>query len=217
MKKLYIFDLDGTLMNTLHTISGYANRALAEAGLQTFPEERYKYFVGEGARVLIERTLVAQNAYDEALHAKVFRRYNELYDGAPYENSAPYEGIPQMLDALAEKGIAVAVLSNKPDFATRAVVSHFFPHYSFAAVHGAREGVALKPAPDGVRLILEELGGIDPSEALYIGDTATDMKTGKAAGIETVGVTWGFRDAEELRAHHADFIIRQPDQLLSLL
>ena len=203
MKKLFIFDLDGTLMNTLHTISGYANRALAEAGLQTFPEERYKYFVGEGARVLIERTLVAQNAYDEALHAKVFGRYNELYDGAPYENSAPYEGIPQMLDALAEKGIA-----------TRAVVSHFFPHHSFAAVHGAREGVALKPAPDGVRLILEELGGIDPSEALYLGDTATDMKTGKAAGIETVGVTWGFRDAEELRAHHADRIISHPSEIL---
>lgn len=217
MKKLCIFDLDGTLMNTLGTIAGYANRALAEAGLATFPEERYRYFVGNGAKILIRRTLEAQNAFTEATYARVFARYNELYDGSPYEGSAPYAGVPALLDALASRGVQTAVLSNKPDFATRAVVAHFFAMHAFSAVHGAREGVALKPSPEGALLILRELGDIAPSEVLYIGDTGTDMDTGKAAGFQTIGVSWGFRTEEELRAHGADFIIRQPDQLLSLL
>ena len=216
MKKLCLFDLDGTLMNTIGTIAGYANQALAEAGLRTFTEEDYKYFVGNGARLLIERALKAQNAMTEENFKKVFARYNELYDGAPYEGSAPYEGVCELLSHLASHGILTAVLSNKPDFATRAVVSHFFPSHTFSAAHGGRDGVALKPSPEGALLILEELGGISPRDVLYIGDTAVDMDTGRAAGFETVGVLWGFRKEEELRAHHATHIVSDAKDILKL-
>ncbi len=216
MKKLCMFDLDGTLMNTLGTIAGYANQALAERGLRTFPEEDYKYFVGNGARVLIERALTAQGAMNDENFKDVFSRYNELYDGAPYEKSAPYAGIPSLLASLSAQGILTAVLSNKPDFATCAVVKHFFPTHDFSAAHGGREGVALKPSAEGALLILKELGGIAPADVLYIGDTAVDMDTGHAAGFETVGVLWGFRTEEELREHGADHIVRDPKEILTL-
>lgn len=216
MKKLCLFDLDGTLMNTIGTIAGYANRALTEAGLRAFAEEDYKYFVGNGARLLIERALKAQNAMTEENFKRVFARYNELYDGAPYEGSAPYDGICALLSDLAARGILTAVLSNKPDFATRAVVSHFFPDHTFSAVHGGRDGVPLKPSPEGALLLLKELGDISPSEVLYIGDTAVDMDTGRAAGFETVGVLWGFRKEDELRAHHAAHIVSDAREILKL-
>ncbi len=216
MKKLCIFDLDGTLMNTLGTIAHYANTALSEQGLRTFPEEDYKYFVGDGAKKLIERILKAQGAWSEETYKTVFARYNELYDGAPYEGSAPYEGIPALLSALASHGVLTAVLSNKPDFATRAVVAHFFREHTFSAVHGAREGVALKPSPEGVLLLLEELGGISPEDVLYIGDTSVDIDTGKAAALETVGVLWGFRTEAELREHGAAHIVGKAGEILSL-
>jgi len=216
MKKLCMFDLDGTLMNTLGTIAGYANRALTENGLSAFPEDDYKYFVGNGAKVLIERALAAQNALEAHAYQKVFAKYNELYDGAPYEGSAPYAGIPELLAALSAHGIKTAVLSNKPDFATRAVVKHFFPDHTFFAVHGGREGVALKPSPEGALLILEELGGIAPEDVLYIGDTAVDMETGRAAGFKTVGVLWGFRGREELEKADAAHIVDVPQEILSI-
>ena len=217
MKKLCMFDLDGTLMNTIGTISTYMNRTLSEFSLQTFSEDAYKYFVGNGAKILTERALKAQNAMNDETMAKVFARYNEIYDAAPYEGSAPYDGIPALLKALAEKGVMTAVLSNKPDFATRAVVSGFFPDHPFSAVHGGREGIPLKPSPEGALLILEELGGILPDEVLYIGDTAVDIELGIRAGFETVGVLWGFRTEEELRAAGAAHIVRDPAEILAFL
>ena len=216
MIKACIFDLDGTLTNTLPTISYYANGALVKNGFEPFEEERYKYFVGNGAKTLIERTLSAQGALSEESFSRVFLDYNRAYDNAPLEKTAVYDGVYALLCALRERGMKTAVLSNKPDFATRSVVAHFFEG-SFDAAHGARDGVALKPSPEGALLLLEELGIREASEVLYVGDTSVDMDTGKSAGFFTVGVLWGFRTEEELRAHGADAIVSHPLEILDFV
>lgn len=216
MKKACIFDLDGTLMNTLPTVSHYANTALTMHGFSPFEPERYCYFVGNGAKVLVERMLSAQDALTQENFQKVYADYNRMYDAAPNEGSAPYQGIPELIAALKEKGILTAVLSNKPDFAAGEVVKQFFGVGSFDVVHGGREGIPLKPSPVPVKAILEELG-VKAEDCLYIGDTGVDMQTGRGAGITTVGVLWGFRTKEELQENHADHIISSPDELLLLL
>ncbi len=215
MIRACIFDLDGTLMNTIGTITHYLNAALGAHGFAPFGEERVKYFVGNGARLLVERALTAHGALTEENFAAVFATYNELYNAAPNEGSAPYDGVLALLEGLAERGVRVGVLSNKPDFATRAVVASFFGD-RVAAAHGGREGIPLKPAPDGVFEILRELEAA-AADCLYIGDTAVDMETGRAAGIPTVGVLWGFRTREELETADATHIIAHPAELLDLI
>ena len=215
MIRACIFDLDGTLMNTIGTITHYLNAALGVYGFAPFEEDRVKYFVGSGARLLVERALAAHGVLTEENFRAVFETYNALYDAAPNEGSAPYDGILDMLAALTARGVRVGVLSNKPDFATRAVVSSFFGDLVTVA-HGGREGIPLKPAPDGVREILREMS-VSPCECLYIGDTGVDMETGRAAGIPTVGVLWGFRSREELEAAEAVHIIAHPRELLPLV
>ena len=212
MIKACIFDLDGTLLDTLSTIGGYVNEALATEGIPPFPPERYKYFVGNGARTLVRRALEAASAWSEEREARVFPFYTRLYDSAPNAGTKPYEGIMEMLSALKAKGVTVAVLSNKPDFATRSVVASFFGD-RVAIAHGGREGVPLKPAPDGALALLEELG-VTAEECLYIGDTGVDMDTARAAGLFGIGVSWGFREREELVAHGAKAIIDHPASLL---
>ena len=216
MIKACIFDLDGTLTNTLPTISYYGNCALKKNGFLTFDEERYKYFIGNGAKTLVARMLAAQDKMSEENLSRVFEDYSRAYDAAPLYKTAVYDGILPLLACLPRMGIKTAVLSNKPDFATRSVVEHFFPD-SFDIVHGAREGIALKPSPKGALALMEELGIGDPSEIVYVGDTSVDMDTGKAAGFFTVGVLWGFRTEEELRAHGADAIVSHPLEILELI
>lgn len=216
MKKACVFDLDGTLMNTISTVAGYANRALEMHGFAPYPERKYCYFVGNGAKVLVERMLAGQDALTEENYRKVYADYNRMYDAAPNEGSAPYPGIPELIAALKEREILTAVLSNKPDFAAREVVKTFFAPGSFEVVHGGREGVPLKPSAVPVLSVLEELG-VTPEECLYIGDTGVDMQTGRGAGIFTVGVLWGFRTEAELKENRADRIIATPAELLSLL
>ena len=215
MKKACIFDLDGTLLDTLSTIGGYMNEALAAEGIAPFALERYKYFVGDGARTLVKRALAAADALSEACEERVFSLYNRLYDAAPNGKTLPYDGILSLLSTLREKGVKVAVLSNKPDFATRSVVASFFgPLVDIA--HGGREGIPLKPAPDGARMLLEELG-VTADECLYIGDTGVDMDTARAAGLFGIGVTWGFREAQELREHGACALADTPEEILRFL
>lgn len=214
MIKACIFDLDGTLTNTLPTISYYGNAALEKNGFSPFDEERYKYFIGNGAKTLVERMLRAQESMSEENLARVFGDYNSAYNQAPLYKTAVYEGILPLLSALKERGVRTAVLSNKPDFATRSVVEHFFSSL-FNVAHGAREGIPLKPAPDGALALMAELGICDPAEILYVGDTSVDMDTGKAAGFYTVGVLWGFREREELEAHGADAIVSHPSEILN--
>ena len=216
MIKACIFDLDGTLTNTLPTISYYANSALVKNGFLPYEEERYKYFVGNGAKTLVARMLEAQDKMNEENLACVFEDYNRAYNAAPLDKTEVYDGIFSLLRALKERGLKTAVLSNKPDFATVSVVRHFFSDL-FDTAHGGREGIALKPSAEGALLLMEELEITDPAEILYVGDTSVDMDTGKSAGFFTVGVLWGFRTEEELRMHHADAIVSHPLDILAFV
>ncbi len=216
MIKACIFDLDGTLTNTLPTISFYANGALVKNGFAPYDEERYKYFIGNGAKTLVERMLSAQEAMNSENFSHVFGDYNSAYNAAPLYKTEVYDGIYDLIKELRARGIHTAVLSNKPDFATVAVVKHFFGEL-FDIAHGAREGIALKPSPDGALALMRELGIDDPSDILYAGDTSVDMDTGKGAGFYTVGVKWGFRTEEELREHKADAVVSHPLEIIKYL
>lgn len=214
MIKCCIFDLDGTLLNTLSTITHYLNGALKSNGIEPISREACQKYVGNGARKLILRALKEKEIEDELTFNKVFSDYNEAYDADPFYLTEPYEKVYELLSTLASHGVALAVLSNKPDFATRSAISHFFKD-KFKLVCGARDGVALKPMPDGVFEILTELG-FTPDECAYIGDSDVDVLTGKAAGVsKNIAVSWGFRSLEELRAAGAEIITNSVDELLS--
>jgi phosphoglycolate phosphatase len=212
-KKAVIFDLDGTLTNTLKSIWKSANLALADVGLPPFEVDRYRYFVGDGAEELLRRALTAAGD-TELIHLdkirESYRKYFEIY--VNYE-VRPYDGITELLAALKEKGILLAVNSNKPHERTIDVVEEIFGKNTFDMLVGQCESRARKPAPDGIFYIMEQLQ-LKKEDVLYIGDTCVDMQTGKSAGVFTVGALWGFRDRQELEEHHADAIIAHPLELL---
>ncbi|MCI8416398.1 MAG: HAD family hydrolase [Lachnospiraceae bacterium] len=210
-----IFDLDGTLCDSVVSIGTCVNHVLEEFGLPSVEIERFYYFVGDGVHQLILRTLAYVGAPEnlaEAVMARYLKRFREecLYQ------VKPYEGIIAMLQAIHKRGIPMAVLSNKPHENTRKVIYTLFGKDTFAVVRGQQEGIPRKPDPRGA-LMEAELLGILPEECLYVGDTATDMRTGNRAGMVTVGVLWGFRDREELMANHAAHIIGHPRELVNLL
>lgn len=212
MKKLCIFDLDGTLLDTLPTISYYCNLSLREFGLPEIEEEKYKYLAGNGAKVLIERMLDEVGADREEYFDKVYKFYNREYDKNVSHLTKPFDGVPEMLAGLKTLGIDTAVISNKPDFAAVNVVKLFLGELVDIA-HGGREGIPLKPAPDGVFEIMEE-AGVTADECIYVGDTGTDMETGKNSGIFSIGVLWGFRKEDELLENGADIIVSHPLEIL---
>ena len=212
MKKLCIFDLDGTLLDTLPTISYYCNLSLREFGLPEIEEEKFKYLAGNGAKVLIERMLDEVGADREEYFDKVYKFYNREYDKNVSHLTKPFDGVPEMLAGLKTLGIDTAVISNKPDFAAVNVVKLFLGELVDIA-HGGREGIPLKPAPDGVFEIMEE-AGVTADECIYVGDTGTDMETGKNSGIFSIGVLWGFRKEDELLENGADMIVSHPLEIL---
>ena len=212
MKKAVIFDLDGTLANTLTSLAYCTNRALEDFGLQAIPQECYKKFVGNGARMQDDDGFAAV----PCLLDEVYDRYMEYFAKDCLYEVKPYPGIPELLDTLKEKKIKIAVFSNKPHANTVDVVETLFGKGFFDAVQGQKTNVPKKPAPDGVYAIMERLD-VSPEETIYVGDSWVDIETGRAAGNFAVGVLWGFRDEEELRAHHADAVITAPGELLELL
>lgn len=212
MIKAVIFDLDGTLIQSIPDIGGSMNRVLQRFGLQPHPLEAYYTMVGNGARILTER---AVGEHRELIDA-VYKAYRKEYAAHTCDSSHPYDGIPEMLKSLRDSGIMTAVFSNKDHEDVVSVLKHYFPEHTFNAVRGRMEGVALKPAPDGALLIAQEMD-LTPQEFLYVGDTGTDMDCGKNAGMETVGVTWGFRTRAELEMHQACHIIDRPEELLDLI
>ena len=216
MKRAVIFDLDGTLSDSIHSIKYCGDAAVADFGFGPFSVEQYKYFVGDGAENLVKRMLMA--AGDTALthFPDAFARYKELFQEGCMYQVKPYEGIRELLAALKEKGVALTVLSNKPHAETIQVIETLFGKDYFDVIQGQKEGVAIKPSPEGVFQILEQLA-LTPEDILYLGDTATDMKTGKSAGAFTIGALWGFRDRKELEEACADGIIDHPLQLLQYL
>lgn len=215
MVRACVFDLDGTLLNTLTTIAYYGNESLKAFGLPPISQERYRYLIGNGAKVLVERMLREVGA-DESLFEAVYEKYTAAYEQKPLYLTVPYEGIVELLRELKTSGILTAVLSNKPHAPTCSVVDALFAPQTFERCYGQREGVPIKPDPTALHGVLEELG-VAAEECLYIGDTAVDMKTGRAAGVRTVGVLWGFRDREELVENGADILLEHPMQLLDFL
>jgi phosphoglycolate phosphatase len=214
MIKACIFDLDGTLLNTLDTITHYVNATLAELGFTPISEAECCSFIGCGARHLIDCALKSKGASDTALLDRTLKAYNAKYDSDTLYLTRPYDGVVDMIDGLFASGIRLAVLSNKPDATTVDIIERFFPG-RFAIAHGGRAGVPLKPDPTALIMTMEELG-VSPDETMYIGDTGVDVATGKRAGVyKTVGVSWGYRPVAELVEYGADVIIDHPGDILT--
>lgn len=215
--KAVIFDLDGTLLNTIDTIKYYCDNALRDNGFNTIPVSEYKLMVGNGAKLLIERAMNYTRAdWTEAEFDKVFKAYNTAYDADTLYLTEPYEGVVDVLKGLKNDGYKTAVLSNKPDFATRDVVKTVFGDGLFDIVRGGIDGVPLKPDPTAVFEIMEELG-VAAEETVFVGDTKVDIATGKNAGLYSIGVLWGFRDEAELTAAGADVIINDAARILEIV
>lgn len=219
MYKACIFDLDGTLANTLDSIAYFANSALKQCGYNTIETNQYRYLVGEGVVKLIHRmlgTVCGTLGYTEADAQKLRAIYDDLYESDPTYVVTDYTGMHETIAALKTAKIKLAVLSNKPQNCTAAIIDALFKAGTFDLCYGQREQVARKPSPQGALIIARELG-IESKECLYIGDTSTDMKTGAAAGMDTVGVTWGFRDVNELKVNHARYIVETPKQIYKIV
>lgn len=216
MTKAIIFDLDGTLLNTIGTIKYYCDKALQKYGFSAVPEKEYKIMVGNGASLLVERAMSYTRQWTAEEFDNVFEEYNREYNSDTLYLTAPYDGIEAMLRRLKEEGIKLAVLSNKPDFATVDVVNTIFGKGLFDIVRGAVDGVPLKPDPSAVLDIMRELG-VDAREAVFVGDTKVDIATGKNAGLYSIGVLWGFRDEAELTAAGADVIINDAGRILEIV
>ncbi len=216
MFKCAIFDLDGTLADTLTTISYFANEALKKYSLSTYTEEEYKYMVGDGAKNLVKRMLENQNAYTDELFEKVYTYYNKIYDADFLYLTAPYDGITELLKFLKENGLKIGSLSNKPNYPTTMILDNIFEKGTFDEKFGQRENYPIKPDPTVIFEMLEKWN-IKPEECIYVGDTKTDMKTGKNAGAFTIGVLWGFREKQELMEHKADFIAEKPSDIIDFI
>lgn len=212
--ELIIFDLDGTLLNTIDDLGNATNHALAEAGFPTHALSAYPLYVGNGVAKLIYRALPA-DCRDEATVKRVHALFTAYYDKHCADLTKPYPGMPQLLARLQEHGIALAVASNKYQDAVERLVAHYFPDIRFAAVEGQRQGVPTKPDPSIVFAILSKAPA-PKSQTLYVGDSGVDMETARRAGVTSVGVTWGFRSAKELREHYADHIVDTPEEILQL-
>ncbi|MBN2416675.1 HAD family hydrolase [bacterium] len=209
-----IFDLDGTLLNSLADIAAAANRVLQERHLPDHAVDAYRMFVGNGVRELMRRALPRERR-TEALVSDLEKRFRDVYAESWDIRTAPYPGIPEMLAALAERDIPMAVCSNKPHDFTLRCVDRFFPETPFRAVHGKKETVPAKPNPISA-LALAMAMDTDPSCTMFVGDSGVDMETALRAGMFPAGVAWGFRDESELRKAGAEIIIEHPDQIAQL-
>lgn len=214
MLKACIFDLDGTLAYTLDSMAVVANDILKSLGLKTLPTENYRYYCGEGASVLVRRCLKDAGDPELKFFAQADAAYREKFNQDPLFKIRAYEGMEEVVRKLKEKGILLGVCSNKPNIASQKVVSFLFGSL-FDRVQGQEEGLRRKPAPDGALKIAKDFGVL-PAECLYIGDTWTDMETGKAAGMFTVGALWGYRDQEELEKSGAMALAAIPGDILDI-
>lgn len=207
-----IFDLDGTLIDSLADIGDAANSALERFGFPVHSGERYKDFIGEGVVRLFQRAL-PEGRRDDAQVAQCATAFHATYSECWNRRTKLYPGISDLLDVLRDRQIPMAVLSNKPDSFTRTCVEHFLRPWTFASVAGEKPPVPRKPDPQGAIAIAARLG-LAPESILYLGDTATDMQTACRAGMTAIGVAWGFRPADELVEHGAEAVINSPVEAL---
>lgn len=213
-----IFDLDGTLADTLESIAYFSNRALEQCGYPVIPTADYKKIVGDGADMQVRRMLdrvAGKGKWAEEDFRRVRTVYGGLYGAEPTRLLKNYAGMPETIRRLKGAGIRTAVLSNKPHEWVTAIIETLFPQGSFDVCFGQKPDIPRKPAPDGALLIAEKLG-VSPKECLYIGDTNTDMKTGSAAGMDTVGALWGFRTRAELEQNGAHYLAERPEQVAQI-
>ena len=213
--KLVIFDLDGTLLNTLSDLAHSVNYALGKCGFPVHTIESYKNFVGDGINKLLERTLPENHKTAQNI-ARLKALFLAYYDVHNTDFTEPYEGICELLKTLQAKGLKLAVASNKYQAATEKLIRRFFPGISFTALFGQREGIPVKPNPAIVYDILR-IAGVSPEETIYIGDSGVDMETASNSGVASIGVTWGFRPREELEVSGAKYIAETPDGIFQLL
>lgn len=216
MYKSCIFDLDGTLTNTLDSLTYSVNRTLEEMGLAAITRDQCRIFVGNGSRVLLEEALKASGDPKLQRIEEAMERYGRIFDENCTYMVKPYEGIREMLEGLRERGIHMAVLSNKPDKQAKHVVEEIFGKGVFQYVQGQKEGTPRKPDPQAALLIARKLGGT-PQETIYIGDSEVDVLTGRAARMRTISVSWGFRNIEFLGIAGAEYIAYAPHEILELI
>lgn len=213
MKKTVIFDLDGTLLDSIEDIASSMNKVLESLQLPTHKIEDYKHFVGGGVDILVENALSNQS---KEIKDEVTKRFKIEYDGKLHSKTLPYDGIYELLDELKKLDINLAVLSNKPHEFTVSYVNHFFKNYNFKEIHGQKKDVPKKPDP---KAALDIVKCLDSSceNTYFIGDTKIDMQTAKSANMTAIGVLWGFRDEKELRDFGADFIVSNPLEILKII
>ncbi len=214
MIKCCIFDLDGTLLNTLDDLAASCNHALDFYGYPTYPADDYRYFVGNGVGTLIERTMPKDA--DEEQKQKVREAFAEHYAQHYLDLTVPYDGIEALLRILKLQGYQVCVVSNKPHNYSKELLSKIFGEKFFSVIIGATEDMPKKPAPDGVLSCMKKLD-LKPEHCVYIGDSDVDVLTAKNAGIPSIGVAWGFRGEEELKAAGAGYIVHTPKEIAQLL
>lgn len=215
MTKLVLFDLDGTLLNTINDLAMAANYALERHGLPQHPMEDYKYFVGNGVFKLVERMTPETRRADKKLLESLKSDFDVYYAKHSNDCTKPYDGVPELLDRLHVKGIKCAVLSNKPHEFTELLCKLFFNN-RICIAHGHRQGYPHKPDKKLVEEILN-LAGVSAEHCVYVGDSGVDMQTAKNAGVCAVGALWGFRSREELEENGADAVISSPLDLQKII
>ena len=215
MKKNIVFDLDGTLLNTLEDIAISANFALVTLGFEAQESEKYRYFVGEGVFKLFEN-IFASNPQSPELIQHAVSLFESHYAKQFNQNTKLYEGISKMLSFLQKKGYKMAILSNKPDSFVKMCVFKYLNKWQWEVVYGARENIPRKPDPQGAYDIAKALH-VSPQECFYLGDTMIDMQTAKNAGMIALGALWGFREEAELKEHGADYLLKNPSDVIKLL
>ncbi|NTV67506.1 MAG: HAD-IA family hydrolase [Chlorobaculum sp.] len=210
-----VFDMDGTLLNTLADISFSLNSVLAEEGYPTHTVDECRVMIGFGMRELVRKAL-PESAHDDSVTEPLLKKMQARYAEHWNDNSRPYDGMAALLDAIDRLGLKKAILSNKPDRFTRQCAEELLAPWRFDVIMGFREGIAPKPDPTGALMVAEELG-VQPASILYVGDSGVDMKTANAAGMYPLGVTWGFRPAAELLATGAAQLVSSPEAIIPLL
>jgi phosphoglycolate phosphatase len=211
--KAILFDLDGTLLNTLHDLGNAVNRVLSKHNFPTHQLNAYRYFIGDGSKMLIFRALPDHQRYEELIQTCLDEFKRDYGQNWNIETSL-YSGIPDLLDAVSSRGIKLAVLSNKPHEFTQNCVEHFLSKWTFDVVLGQQPSFPQKPHPAGALAIAKQMK-ITPSAFCYVGDTSVDMKTACASGMFPIGVLWGFRQLEELQASGAVALVSEPLDILN--
>lgn len=216
MKKLAIFDLDGTLLNTIKDLGDAVNYALDHNGFHTHSMASYPYFVGNGVKRLIERALPEDARKNAQVVSNMLKDFKLYYNDHNTDRTVPYEGMPELLRTLQDMGVMLAVASNKYQQATEKIISHYFSNINWVAVLGQQDDIPIKPDPSIIFMVLSQ-ARISKQETLIVGDSGIDMETARRACVDSVGVSWGFRPVKELKEYHANVIINKPQDIITII